>query len=42
MPSGLFIDRRDRIYVSDTHNRRVQMFRRIPPEKDTAGGAGTH
>jgi DNA-binding beta-propeller fold protein YncE len=27
LPAGLYIDDRDRIYVSDSSNRRVQIFR---------------
>lgn len=38
MPSGMYIDRQDRIYVGDTYNRRVQLFRPIPPA--TAEGKG--
>jgi hypothetical protein len=26
LPAGIFIDQRDRIYVVDSHNRRVQIF----------------
>lgn len=26
LPSGIFIDSRDRIYVSDSYNKRVQIF----------------
>jgi DNA-binding beta-propeller fold protein YncE len=26
LPSGLFIDRNDRVFVVDSHNRRVQVF----------------
>jgi hypothetical protein len=26
LPSGIFIDSNDRIYVSDTYNKRVQVF----------------
>ena len=27
LPSGIFIDDSDRIYVSDTYNHRVQIFK---------------
>jgi hypothetical protein len=36
MPSGLFIDRLDQIYVADTYNRRIQIFRYL------AGGDEAH
>ncbi|MEW6215345.1 MAG: 6-bladed beta-propeller, partial [Nitrospirota bacterium] len=26
LPTGMYIDREDRIYVSDTFNRRIQVF----------------
>jgi hypothetical protein len=26
LPSGVWIDRRDRVFVADTHNSRVQIF----------------
>jgi hypothetical protein len=37
MPSGLFIDRRNYIYVSDTYNRRIQVFRFMAGEGPSAG-----
>jgi DNA-binding beta-propeller fold protein YncE len=29
LPSGIFIDASDRIFVSDTYNRRVQVFQYV-------------
>jgi len=39
LPAGLFIDRADRIYVVDSWNRRVQVFRYLVPPKAGPGGA---
>ena len=30
LPTGIFIDRRDRIIVADGYNRRIQLFQYIP------------
>jgi len=35
----LFIDHADRVYVVDSYNRRVQMFRYFGPGKQAAGAA---
>ncbi|MEO5656528.1 MAG: hypothetical protein ABIO65_01425, partial [Nitrospiria bacterium] len=45
LPTGVAVDRRDRIYVADTYNARVQVFRLISPEPQAmqplpAGGDG--
>jgi len=39
LPAGLFIDRNDRIYVADSLNRRVQVYRYWGLPKQGAGGA---
>ena len=33
LPSGMYIDREDRIYVTDTFNRRVQVFQYLKENK---------
>jgi sugar lactone lactonase YvrE len=38
LPSGLFIDRDDRIFVVDSYNRRVQVYRYFGLPKRAAGG----
>jgi hypothetical protein len=38
LPSGLFIDRNDAIYVVDSLNRRVQVFHYFAQPPQTAGG----
>jgi len=32
MPAGIFVDRRDRIYVADSYNRRIQIFQYLKVE----------
>jgi sugar lactone lactonase YvrE len=39
LPTGLFIDRNDRIYVADSLNRRVQVYHYWGLPKPGAGGA---
>jgi sugar lactone lactonase YvrE len=34
MPNGIFIDHEDRIYVSDSYNRRVQIFQYVKENND--------
>jgi len=38
LPAGLFIDRNDRIYVVDSFNRRVQVFRYARGQGQASGG----
>jgi hypothetical protein len=38
LPTGLFIDREDRIFVVDSYNRRVQVFRYFGLQKTAQGG----
>jgi hypothetical protein len=38
LPTGLFIDRSDRIYVADSYNHRVQVFRYYGLSKQSRGG----
>jgi len=38
LPAGLFIDQNDRIYVVDSFNRRVQIFRYYGQKKQASGG----
>jgi hypothetical protein len=33
LPAGIFIDRRNRIWIADTYNKRVQVFDYIPEGK---------
>jgi DNA-binding beta-propeller fold protein YncE len=33
MPSGLFLDRKEKLYVCDTYNQRVQVFQIVRYEK---------
>jgi hypothetical protein len=37
LPSGLFIDHEDRIYVVDSYNQRVQVFHYFGPAKNAGG-----
>jgi len=39
LPTGLFIDHQDHVYVVDSYNHRVQMFRYFAAGKPAAGGA---
>jgi len=39
LPAGLFIDRDDRIFVVDSFNRRVQVFRYHGLTKTAKGGS---
>lgn len=39
LPAGLFIDREDRIFVVDSYNRRVQVFRYSGLPKTAQGRA---
>ena len=39
LPTGLFIDHNDRIYVVDSFNRRVQIFHYYGLGKQAKGGA---
>jgi len=32
LPSGIFIDEKDRIYISDSYNRRIQIFQYLKEE----------
>jgi DNA-binding beta-propeller fold protein YncE len=41
IPTGLQIDKNDRVYVVDSYNRRIQVFRYFGVTKQ-AGGGGTH
>ena len=38
LPTGLFIDRQDHVYVVDSYNRRVQVFHYLGLAKQAAGG----
>jgi 6-bladed beta-propeller len=38
LPSGLFVDRSNLIYVVDSFNRRVQVFHYFGPMAQTPGG----
>jgi sugar lactone lactonase YvrE len=38
LPSGLFIDHDDRVYVVDSFNRRVQVFHYAGLKKPVTGG----
>jgi hypothetical protein len=38
LPTGLFIDRGDRIYVADSYNHRVQVYRYYGLGKQSRGG----
>ena len=38
LPEGLFIDQDDRIYVVDSFNRRIQVFRYFGLKKSTQDG----
>jgi hypothetical protein len=38
LPTGLFVDRDDRIFVVDSFNRRVQVFRYFGLPKQASGG----
>ena len=33
LPAGIFIDRRNRIWVADSYNRRVQVFDFLPEDR---------
>jgi len=37
LPAGLFISRDDHIYVVDSYNRRVQVFRYVPSLQQAMG-----
>jgi DNA-binding beta-propeller fold protein YncE len=37
LPAGLFVDGNNRIYVTDSYNHRVQVFRYVPA-KQVSGG----
>jgi hypothetical protein len=37
LPTGLFIDRSDRVFVVDSYNRRVQVFHYFGPTKQAEG-----
>jgi hypothetical protein len=39
LPSGLFIDRADRVYVVDSYNRRVQIFQYLGLKQQGSGAA---
>jgi hypothetical protein len=39
MPAGIYIDRNDYIFVADSYNRRVQIFRFLPAGGPDAGVA---
>jgi len=39
LPTGLFINHEDHVYVVDSYNHRVQMFRYFGLGKQAAGGA---
>ena len=39
LPAGLFIDHDDRIFVVDSFNRRVQVYRYYGLPKQASGGA---
>jgi DNA-binding beta-propeller fold protein YncE len=41
VPSGIWIDGSDRIYIADTDNSRVQVFRTVVTEKIASNGAVT-
>jgi hypothetical protein len=34
LPAGIFIDKRDRIYVADSYNKRIQIFQYLGGERD--------
>jgi hypothetical protein len=34
LPTGLFIDRNDRVFVVDSYNRRIQVFQYFAPGKN--------
>jgi hypothetical protein len=38
LPSGLYIDRDDRVFVVDSYNRRVQVFHYLALKKPAVGG----
>jgi len=38
LPSGLFVDRNNLIYVVDSLNRRVEVFHYFGPTAQTSGG----
>jgi DNA-binding beta-propeller fold protein YncE len=38
MPSGIFIDSRDYIYVADTYNKRIQIFRHLTNRENETQG----
>ena len=41
MPSGIFIDRDDMIYVADSYNRRIQIFRYLKKNGTNPAANGT-
>jgi hypothetical protein len=36
MPAGIFIDSRDTVYVADSYNQRVQVFRYLKSTDETS------
>lgn len=37
LPSGVYVDKKDRIWVCDTYNRRIQVFDYLSPPGESNG-----